>query len=269
MTTTTQRDGVPGHPMAKYLRPGSEVTTFCPGCGDGVIAHSVLRAIDDDGADLDNFVFVCGIGCAGWIPSPYFNADTLHTTHGRPLAFATGVKLAKPGMKVIVISGDGDLTAIGGNHLIHAARRDLDLTVICVNNRIYGMTGGQVAPTTPEGVETATTPYGSEGRPFDLCRLVEAAGASYVARWTTAQPRFITRSVRRSMAHEGFAFIEIMTQCPVQFGKLSGEGSAAHMHEIMCDRSVTLRQAGALAPEDLQDKWVVGELVGASNTRQA
>ncbi|HJP34290.1 MAG TPA: thiamine pyrophosphate-dependent enzyme [Candidatus Latescibacteria bacterium] len=258
MTTSTQ------HPMGKYLRPGAEATTFCPGCGDGVIAHSVLRAIDDDGADMDDFVFVCGIGCAGWIPSPYFHADTLHTTHGRPLAFATGVKLARPQAGVIVISGDGDLSAIGGNHLIHAARRDLDLTVICVNNRIYGMTGGQVAPTTPEGVGTVTTPYGAEGRPFDLCRLVEAAGATYVSRWTTAQPRFITRSVKRALTHEGFAFIEVMSQCPVHFGKLSGEGSAVRMHEIMQDQSVPLRQAASLSPGQLQDKWVVGELVGAT-----
>ncbi|MBT3344259.1 MAG: 2-oxoglutarate synthase [Gemmatimonadetes bacterium] len=259
MTTDTSR-----HPMAKYLRPGAEVTTFCPGCGDGVIAHSVLRALDDEGADLDDYVFVCGIGCAGWIPSPYINVDTLHTTHGRPLAFATGVKLAKPETKVVVISGDGDLTAIGGNHLIHAARRDMDLTVLCVNNRIYGMTGGQVAPTTPEGVETATTPYGAEGRPFDLCRLVEAAGATYVARWTTAQPRFITRSVKRGLAHEGFAFIEIMSQCPVQFGKMSGEGSATHMHDIMRDSSVPLKQAGGLDPAELDGKWVVGELFDAN-----
>ncbi len=258
MTTDTPR-----HPMAKYLRPGAEVTTFCPGCGDGMIAHSVLRALDDEGADLDDYVFVCGIGCAGWIPSPYINVDTLHTTHGRPLAFATGVKLAKPEMKVVVISGDGDLTAIGGNHLIHAARRDIDLTVICVNNRIYGMTGGQVAPTTPEGTKTSTTPYGAEGRPFDLCRLVEAAGASYVARWTTAQPRFITRSVKRGLTHKGFAFIEIMSQCPVQFGKLSGEGSAAHMHDIMRDSSVPLKKAAGLDPADLEGKWVVGELTGA------
>ena len=153
------------HPMAKYLRPGAEVTTACPGCGDGTIAHSILRAIDESGCSMDDFVFVCGIGCAGWIPSPYYNADTLHTTHGRPIAFATGVKLAMPDRRVIVVSGDGDLSAIGGNHLIHAARRDIGLTVVCVNNGIYGMTGGQVAPTTPVGVKTATTPHGASVRP--------------------------------------------------------------------------------------------------------
>ena len=249
------------HPMAKYLRPGAETTTACPGCGDGTIAHSILRAIDTSRADIDDFVFVCGIGCAGWIPSPYFNVDTLHTTHGRPIAFATGVKLSRPDRRVVVVSGDGDLSAIGGNHLIHAARRNIDLTVVCVNNGIYGMTGGQVAPTTPSGVRTATTPYGNPERPFDLCRLVEAAGATYVARWTTAQPRFITRSVLRGFGHEGFAFVEVMSQCPVQYGKWSGKGNAVAMLEDMKARSATLRQAAQLDGEALQDRWVVGEFV--------
>jgi len=249
------------HPMAKYLRPGAEVTTACPGCGDGTIAHSILRAIDTSGVGIDDFVFVCGIGCAGWIPSPYFNVDTLHTTHGRPIAFATGVKLARPDRRVVVVSGDGDLSAIGGNHLIHAARRDIDLTVICVNNGIYGMTGGQVAPTTPLGVRTATTPYGNPERPFDLCRLVEAAGASHVSRWTTAQPRFITRAVLKGFGHQGFSFIEVMSQCPVQYGKWSGAGNAVEMLEDMKGRAVTVRQASELSDDALRDRWVVGELV--------
>ena len=251
------------HPMAKYLRPGKELTTHCPGCGDGMIAHSVLRAIDQLGLDMDEFVFVCGIGCAGWIPSPYFNVDTLHTTHGRPLAFATGVKLARPDRRVMVISGDGDLAAIGGNHLIHAARRNLDLIAICVNNGIYGMTGGQVAPTTPEGVRTTTTPGGNPERPFDLCKLVEAAGATYVARWTTAHPRFITRSVIRALQHQGFAFIEIISQCPVHFGKLSGAGQAVDMLEMYREQSIQLRKAIHLDPEELEKHWVVGEFAGA------
>ena len=255
----------PQHPMAQYVRPGAEATTFCPGCGDGIIAHSFLRAIDRMGLDMDEFVFVCGIGCAGWIPSPYFDADTLHTTHGRALAYATGVKLAAPDRRVCVISGDGDLSAIGGNHLIHAARRDLGLTVLCVNNRIYGMTGGQVAPTTPRGVKTITTPYGTTERPFDLCKLVEAAGASYVSRWTAAHPRYITRSVEKALKHTGFAFIEIVTQCPVYFGRNSGEGSAVQMMELMREKSVQLRQAQRLSAEELEDKWVLGEFVSPAN----
>ncbi len=251
------------HPMARYLRPGKEATTACPGCGDGIIAHGVLRAIDQLELDIDDFVFVCGIGCAGWIPSPYFAADTLHTTHGRPLAFATGVKLSAPDRHVVVISGDGDLTAIGGNHLIHAARRNLDLTVLCVNNRIYGMTGGQVAPTTPLGVRTATTPNGNLENSFDLSELVKAAGATYVARWTTAHPRQITRAVIDALQHPGFAFIEILSQCPVHYGKLSREGSAVETLEHFRQNSVTLNRAENLDPEELEGRWLVGELVGA------
>ena len=249
------------HPMAKYLRPGAEMTTSCPGCGDGMIAHSLLRGIDDLGMDMDDFVFVCGIGCAGWIPSPYFDVDTLHTTHGRPIAFATGVKLARPDLNVVVVSGDGDLSAIGGNHLIHAARRNIGLTVVCANNGIYGMTGGQVAPTTPSGMRTTTTPYGNPERPFDLCKLVAAAGATYVARWTTAHPRFITRSFIRGLKHDGFAFIEVISQCPVQFGKLSGTGGAVDMLEDFRERSIPLRQASRLSEEELSGRLVVGEFV--------
>ncbi|MFQ5841949.1 MAG: thiamine pyrophosphate-dependent enzyme, partial [Thermodesulfobacteriota bacterium] len=137
------------HPLRKYLRPSVEATTFCPGCGDGTVLQCILRAIDELRMTMDDFVFVSGIGCAAWIISPNFNADVLHTTHGRPIAFATGIKLNLPEKKVMVVSGDGDLTAIGGNHLIHAARRNIEMVVICVNNGIYGMTGGQVAPTTP------------------------------------------------------------------------------------------------------------------------
>ncbi|MEW6756086.1 MAG: thiamine pyrophosphate-dependent enzyme [Candidatus Latescibacterota bacterium] len=250
------------HPMARYLRPGRQVTTACPGCGDGMIAHSILRAIDELGLDMDDLVFVCGIGCAGWIPSPYFAADTLHTTHGRPLAFATGVKLAAPDRRVVVISGDGDLAAIGGNHLIHAARRNLDVVVLCVNNRIYGMTGGQVAPTTPPGVRTTTTPQGNPEPAFDLCRLVEAAGATHVARWTTAHPRQLARALVRALQHTGFAFVEVLSQCPVHYGKMSREGRAVETLEIFRTHSVTRRQAVRLSALELAGRWVLGELVG-------
>ena len=252
------------HPMARYLRPGHEVTTACPGCGDGMIAHSILRAIDELGLDMDGFVFVSGIGCAGWIPSPYFAADTLHTTHGRPLAFATGVKLAAPDRRVFVVSGDGDMAAIGGNHLIHAARRNLTMTALCVNNRIYGMTGGQVAPTTPPGIRTTTTPLGNTERAFDLCRLVEAAGATYVARWTTAHPRQLSRAIVRALQHPGFAFIEVMSQCPVHYGKMSREGKAVQTLELFRTQSVTRQQATRLSADELAGRWVVGELTGAA-----
>lgn len=179
--------------------------------------------------DLSGFAFVSGIGCGSWIPSPHFKADSLHTTHGRALAFATGLKIARPELKVVVISGDGDLAAIGGNHLIHAARRNIDLTVICVNNYLYGMTGGQVGPTTFTGDVTTTTPYGNPERPFDLSRLVAAAGASYVARWTTAHPIQATRAIRRALEKKGFTFVEMISQCPTSYGRRMQIGGGVEM----------------------------------------
>jgi 2-oxoglutarate ferredoxin oxidoreductase subunit beta len=211
--------------------------------------------------DMDSFVFVSGIGCAGWIPSPYFNADTLHTPHGRPIAFATGVKLAKPKTNVMVFSGDGDLGAIGGNHFIHAARRNIGLTVLCVNNGIYGMTGGQVAPTTPHDVKTTTTPYGNPEREFDLCELAKAAGASFVARWTTYHATQLTRSIKKALNHKGFSFLEVISQCPVQYGRRAGAGDAAQMMETYRKDSVTIQRAAKMNEEELDGKWIVGEFV--------
>jgi len=247
------------HPMMKYIRPGAEQTTMCPGCGNGIVAHSALRAIDELGMDMNNFVFVSGIGCSGWIPSPYFNADTLHTTHGRPVAFATGVKLAKPEMNVMVFSGDGDLAAIGGNHFIHAARRNIGLIVICINNGIYGMTGGQVAPTTPQDIKTTTTPYGNPERAFDLCALAQAAGAPFVVRWTTYHARQLTRSIKKALNHKGFSFIEVIAQCPVQYGRRAGLGNAAQMMQSYRDNSVTIQTASQMTEEELRGKIIVGE----------
>ena len=172
------------HPLKKYFRGEINYTT-CPGCGNGIISQSILKAIDELGINFDNTAFVSGIGCSGWIPSPSFDSDILHVTHGRSIAFATGLKLAVPLMKVIVIVGDGDTGSIGGNHLIHAARKNIDLTIICVNNQIFGMTGGQVAPSTPYNSITTTTPFGSIERPIDLSKLVIASGATIFARWTT------------------------------------------------------------------------------------
>ncbi|RPJ40718.1 MAG: hypothetical protein EHM27_07520, partial [Deltaproteobacteria bacterium] len=194
-------------------------------------------------------------------PSPYFNADVLHTTHGRPIAFALGIKMGLPEKKVMVVSGDGDLTAIGGNHLIHNARRNVDMIVICLNNGIYGMTGGQAAPTTPMGLKTTTTPYGTFENPFDISRLVIAAGASFVARWTTHQARQLTSSIKKAMQRKGFSFIEVITQCPVQFGKKTGSGSAVQMMREYQENSVPAKEAEKLSAEELQGKIVVGEFV--------
>jgi 2-oxoglutarate ferredoxin oxidoreductase subunit beta len=211
--------------------------------------------------NLDDFVFVTGIGCAAWIPSPFFNADILHTTHGRPIAFALGIKMGLPDKKVMVISGDGDLAAIGGNHLIHNARRNVEMIVICLNNGIYGMTGGQAAPTTPVGLKTATTPYGTFENPFDISQLVIAAGASFVARWTTYQPRQLTATIKKAIQKKGFSFIEVITQCPVQFGRKTGSGSAVQMMKEYKEKSISPKEASKLSEEKLQGRIVVGELI--------
>jgi len=249
------------HPLHKYIRPSAITTANCPGCGNGILAQAILRAVEELKLDLDDFVFVSGIGCAAWIPSPFFHADTLHTTHGRPLAFATGVKLAAPDRRVMVISGDGDLLAIGGNHFIHAARRNIDMTVICVNNGIYGMTGGQVAPTTPSGLKTMTSPYGNIENTFDICRLAEAAGATFVARWTVFQSRQITRTVKKALTRKGFSLIEVVSHCPVQFGRKTGMGSSTKMLDWLRDSSVTAAAAENLPQEDRESKIIVGEFL--------
>lgn len=249
------------HSLARYIRPSAIVTANCPGCGNGILAQSILRAIEELDLTLDDFVFVSGIGCAAWIPSPHFYADVLHTTHGRPIAFGIGIKVALPQKRVMVISGDGDLTAIGGNHLIHAARRNIEMTVICVNNGIYGMTGGQVAPTTPLGLTTVTTPFGNVENPFDICELVKGAGASFVARWTTYHPRQLTRTAKKAIQKKGFAFVEVLSQCPVEFGRKTGMGTAVQMLEWYRTKSVTIARAKDMQAEELQGKIVVGEFL--------
>jgi 2-oxoglutarate ferredoxin oxidoreductase subunit beta len=249
------------HPLAKYIRPSAKTTANCPGCGNGILAQAILQAIHELGLTLDDFVFVSGIGCSAWIPSPSFFADVLHTTHGRPIAFATGIKAVMPGKHVMVISGDGDLTAIGGNHLIHAARRNIAMSVFCVNNGIYGMTGGQVAPTTPLGLTTVTTPYGNAENPFDICELVKGAGASFVARWTTYHPRQIVKTAKKAIQKKGFAFVEVLSQCPVEYGRKTGMGNSVQMLEWFKQQSVTLARAKTLKPEELADKILVGEFV--------
>ena len=249
------------HPYQKYIRPSALRTANCPGCGNGILAQAFLKAVDDLRIDFNEFVFVSGIGCAAWIPSPFFYTDILHTTHGRPIAFATGVKLAAPDRRVAVISGDGDLLAIGGNHFIHAARRNLDIMVICINNGIYGMTGGQVAPTTPPGLKTTTSPYGNVENIFDISELAVAAGATYVARWTVYNPAQITKAVKKALERKGFSFIEIISQCPVQFGRKTGMGSSTEMLDSYKNNSVAVKKAAGMSREELQGKIVVGELI--------
>ncbi|NHI94667.1 MAG: 2-oxoacid:ferredoxin oxidoreductase subunit beta [Candidatus Lokiarchaeota archaeon] len=195
-------------------------TTFCSGCGNGIILNCFIRALDDLELKLENILCVSGIGCSSWIPSPYLKLNTLHTLHGRAIPFASGTKIFNNNLKVIVFTGDGDGAGIGGNHLIHAARRNIDLTVILVNNAIYGMTGGQFAPTTPFASITSTSKNGHLEHPFpDLCKLVEASGGSYIARWTVYHPRELIKTIKEAISHEGFSFIEVMSPCPTEFGR--------------------------------------------------
>ena len=202
----------------KYLREGMMPHIFCNGCGLGNVLDYVLWAIEKEGLDMDNTVFLSGIGCSSRIPG-YIDADALHTTHGRALAFATGVKMANPELNVIVFTGDGDCIGIGGNHFIHTVRRNLDITVIAVNNYIYGMTGGQVAPTTPVGHIGTTAPYGNIESPFDISKMAIAAGATYVARWPVYRPNQPINSIREALRNKGFSFIEMMTPCTTAYGR--------------------------------------------------
>jgi len=245
--------------LEKYLRQDVKSTPFCPGCGHGILMNIILRAIDGLGIDMKDMLFVSGIGCAAWIPSPHFNADTLHTLHGRAIAFATGAKMFNPKLKVMVISGDGDLASIGGNHLIHAARRDTDLVVVCANNMIYGMTGGQVAPTSPEGASTATTVQGNRDRPFDLCALVQSAGASYVARYAVSQPLSLIEAIKKAFQERGFAFVEVLSPCHTQFGRRNRYDSPAHMMKWLMEMCVPREEAEAMEPEVLKGKIITGE----------
>ncbi len=240
------------------IRPEVFPSTMCPGCGHGILMGAILRAVDELGLDMRQMLFVSGIGCAGWIPSPHFAADTLHTTHGRPVAFATGAALFNPDLNVVVIGGDGDIAAIGGNHLIHAARRNLDMTVICANNQIYGMTGGQVTPTTDIGTITATTPRGNEEPPFDLCKLVEGAGASFVARYSVYHIRPLIRTLKDALLHKGFAFVEVLSPCPTQWGRrnqFADPVALLERHKTMC---VPKDRAAKMSAEELVGKIVVG-----------
>ncbi len=213
---TVAEPKVPVNPVEPFLRMDRMPHIWCPGCGIGTTVNCFTRALIDSKVNLKNLALVSGIGCTGRVAG-YVKLDSFHTTHGRAIPFATGLKLANPKLNVVVYAGDGDLFAIGGNHLIHAARRNMDIKVICVNNLIYAMTGGQTAPTTPGNVITATAPYGSFDPAFNLPALVEASGAVYVARWTTFHVRQIAKSMQEMFAKKGFGFIEILSPCPTLY----------------------------------------------------
>jgi len=212
----------PSHPLDDLLRTDRIPHIWCPGCGIGTAFSSCLTAMKESGIDLAKSVMVSGIGCSGR-GAGYVKLDSYHTTHGRAIPFATGMKLANPELNVVVFSGDGDLFAIGGNHFIHAARRNVDLTVVCVNNFNYGMTGGQVAATTPYGAKTTTTPVGNPEAAFNLPLLAFASGATYVARWTILHIRELTESIKEALLKRGFSFIEVLSPCPVNYGRRNKE----------------------------------------------
>lgn len=218
----TQYKKQPGHPLDGLLRTDRIPHIWCPGCGIGTAFSSCLIAMKESGIDLKKTVMVSGIGCSGR-GAGYANLDSYHTTHGRAIPFATGMKLANPELNVVVFSGDGDLFAIGGNHFIHAARRNVNLTIVCVNNFNYGMTGGQVAATTPFGAKTTTTPVGNPEPAFNLPLLAYASGATYVARWTILHTRDLTDCIEEAFLRRGFSFIEVLAPCPVNYGRRNKE----------------------------------------------
>lgn len=232
---------------------------WCPGCGNGIVMKSILEAFRESGLDQDKTVVVSGIGCSARA-SGYLNFDTVHTTHGRALTFASGIKLANPELNVFVITGDGDGAAIGGNHLIHAARRNIDLNVIMFNNNIYGMTGGQYSPLTPSGKLATTAPHGNVERTFDICKLVEAAGGTFVARGTAFHTKLLTELIKGAISNKGFSFVEALTMCPISYGRRNRLGTPADMLKGFRDNAVTIKAAKQLEPDKLVGKYLIGEL---------
>jgi 2-oxoglutarate ferredoxin oxidoreductase subunit beta len=253
-------EAVEQHPLSKYLRAAMMPHIWCTGCGNGIILNAFVHALDELQINLDKLVVVSGIGCIGRAAG-YTNVDSFHTTHGRPIAFATGVKLANPELEVVVISGDGDLFAIGGNHFIHAARRNIGIKVICANNFNYGMTGGQVGPTTPLDAFTTTTPYGNIEHPFNLVHLAAAAGATYVARWTTLHVRMLTMSIKKLLQRKGFSFIEVISPCPEIYGRHNKMRTGLEMMEWFKKVSVIANFSDPAKAEITPEKIIVGEFV--------
>ncbi|MCX7919782.1 MAG: 2-oxoacid:ferredoxin oxidoreductase subunit beta [bacterium] len=249
--------------IKQYLRQQYFPHIWCSGCGNGIALQAVLIAIDNLKLDKNLVTVVSGIGCSSR-SAGYVDFNTLHTAHGRAIAFATGVKLANPKMTVIVITGDGDCAAIGGNHLIHAARRNIGLTVVVFNNSTYGMTSGQYSPTTPTGFWGSTAPYGNSERPFDLCKLAEAAGATYVARGTTFHARQLPKYIQNGLQNKGFSFIDIITGCPTYFGRKNKIGGPVEMLQWQKAHAITAKEANSLPPEQLNGKFIIGEFVNKS-----
>ena len=247
--------------LQKYLRHDKKFPhLWCPGCGNGTILHAMLIAIDNLAIPKDEIALVSGIGCSGRTPV-YVDFNTLHTTHGRALAFATGLKLAKPKLHVIVVMGDGDATAIGGNHFIHACRRNIDITAIIYNNNIYGMTGGQYSPTTPHNAKATTAKHGNIEEPFDISKLAETAGATFVARSTTYHVRQLSSVIQSALEHKGFSTVEVITHCPTTYGRRNKMSDPVQMVKWEKDIAIPIEQAKDKKPEELKGKITTGILV--------
>jgi 2-oxoglutarate ferredoxin oxidoreductase subunit beta len=254
-------ESIPLNSVEAYLRTDRLPHIWCPGCGIGTTVNCFANALDSSGLDLDKVVVVSGIGCTGRVAG-YTNLDSFHTTHGRAIPFATGLKLANPELKVVVYSGDGDLVAIGGNHFIHAARRNLDMTVILVNNFIYGMTGGQVAPTTPFSATASTTPHGNFEQPFNLPYLAESSGAVYVARWTSYHVRYVSKAIKEALLKKGFSFIEILAPCPTLYSRRNKLGDGLEQMVYYKENSEIRHGADTKTVAlDFQGKIIVGKFV--------
>ncbi|MBI5116444.1 2-oxoacid:ferredoxin oxidoreductase subunit beta [Candidatus Poribacteria bacterium] len=261
MTVKKTKNLVAPHPQDDLLRTDRIPHIWCTGCGIGSVFGCVLSAIKKSGFPLDDVAMVSGIGCTGRMAG-YIKLDSYHTTHGRAIPFATGLKLARPQSKVLVCSGDGDLLSIGGNHFIHAARRNIDITVICVNNFNYGMTGGQLAPSTPFGAKTTTSPVGCPEEPFNFCYMAAAAGAVYVARWTALHIRRLTDSIGEAMQKRGFSFIEVLAPCPTSFGRRNRMGKGLDIIKFYHSKSVIRNNIDPKeATVDFSKNLIVGKFV--------
>jgi 2-oxoglutarate ferredoxin oxidoreductase subunit beta len=244
-----------------YLRHSKKFpNVWCAGCGIGIVLGALVRAIDDLQLHRDDVAMISGIGCTGRMPV-YVDFNTMHTTHGRALAFATGLKMVRPDMRVIVIMGDGDALAIGGNHFIHAARRNIGLTAIIVNNSVYGMTGGQYSPTTPTGALATTAPYGHVEQPFPIVDLAIASGAAFVARSTVYHVQELEKYIIQAITKDGFSVVEAVSYCHTTLGRINQWGTAPDMMRYLKDHSISQKQSESLSEEERGRKIVRGVFV--------
>lgn len=245
----------------RYLRHSKKFpNVWCAGCGIGIVLGAIIRAVDGLQLDKSDVALLSGIGCTGRMPV-YVDFNTMHTTHGRALAFATGLKMVRPEMKVIVVMGDGDALAIGGNHFIHAARRNVGLTAIVVNNSTYGMTGGQYSPTTPIGAQATTAPYGHIEQPFPIAELSVAAGAAFVARSTVYHVQELEKTIAQAITKDGFAVVEAVSYCHTTIGRINRWGTASDMMRTLKEQSITLKRAEGMSEEEKRGKIVRGVFV--------